>query len=633
MPYSFPQLPSGEASRDFQETFGGYNHNLRISDSEFYDMQNMTGDFYPVLSPRGKRAKVPGTHYEKPQTMIWKDALCHIARDNVGVHLYINDYPVSAFEGAFSPTDQLKMVGMGAYLLVFKKTDKGLDEGWYVNTVDSTIENNAITVNDSGRIDNTVSISANDSNQQVVLTMCGKDGKNFDNVTVSDTAPTNPTNGQKWIDTSEKTHYMKVYAATTAMWTTVSMTYVKISCPQIARGFKEGDAVNISGLAAEIAQGEQSIPESVVEQVKFLNNTAIIQSIDDTVDQQGNKNNGWIVIIGIIDRVNTQESGKVKIERKAPYLDFICECNNRLWGCRYGLNREGKTVNEIYACKQADFKNWFCYAGISTDSYAASVGSDGVWTGAVHYGREVLFFKEDCIHKLYGNMPSDFQLIEIKHRGVQRGSEKSVVCVNETLFYKSAADVCFYDGSLPTSISYPLGDMRYQNAVAGSIGNKYYICMQDYSGNYSLFVYDISKQLWHKEDSVQIKEFCRVDNTLYAIIGDDLIDLMGGTQLIEDDFDWYAETGYIGYTYSDNKYVGRMLIRLTKPLTSKISLFISYDDMDTWEQVAEISGGGSQSFSVPLIPRRCDRFRVRISGRGDCKIYSISKVLDIGSDA
>ena len=617
MPFSYPQLPANEASRVYQETFGGYNHNLRISDNEFYDMKNMTGDYYPVLSPRRKRGTVPG--FGSPHTLIWKDAVWHISDEG---KLYNNKVLVADVQ--FDPSAQYKMVGMGAYLLVFKDTGDGLDNGWYINTVDRTTENNQTTYNDCGFIDQTNEIQANNSNKIVSLTMCGKDGTAYNDITVSNTAPQNPTNGQKWLDTSGSTHYLKVYASTTSMWTTVSTTYVKISCPQIALGFKEGDAVNISGLVATApGQGEADI----TDQVKFLNNTSIIQSIDP--------DNGWIVIIGIIDRVNTQKSGTVKVERKAPLLDFVCECNNRLWGCRYGLNRErDKTVNEIYACKQADFKNWFCYAGISTDSYAASVGSDGVWTGAVHYGREVLFFKEDCIHKLYGTMPADYQLIELKHRGVQRGSEKSIVCVNETLFYKTTTDIVYYDGSLPVSISYQLGEGSFHNAVAGSIGNKYYINMQDAGGNYSLFVYDISKQLWHKEDNVYVKEFCRVDNSLYAIIGNELVDLMSVEQSQqESDFEWFAETGYIGYSYSDNKYVGRILVRLSKRATTKISLFISYDNMDTWEQIAEISGDGTRSYSIPIIPRRCDRFRVRISGVGDCKIYSISKVLDIGSDA
>ena len=39
-----------------------------------------------------------------------------------------------------------------------------------------------------------------------------------------------------------------------------------------------------------------------------------------------------------------------------------------------------------------------------------------------------------------------------------------------------------------------------------------------------------------------------------------------------------------------------------------------------------------RSFSVPLRPRRCDHFRLRIVGEGDAKIYSISKTIEQGGD-
>ena len=38
-----------------QTMFGGYNHNLYAGDGELWDMENMTGEYYPVLSPRKKR--------------------------------------------------------------------------------------------------------------------------------------------------------------------------------------------------------------------------------------------------------------------------------------------------------------------------------------------------------------------------------------------------------------------------------------------------------------------------------------------------------------------------------------------------------------------------------------------------
>ena len=72
----YPTLYTKQNSRQMVEVFGGYNHNLRIGDGEFFDMKNMTSDHYPVLSPRGKR----GVYAEGGQYtgMIAKDALCHI---------------------------------------------------------------------------------------------------------------------------------------------------------------------------------------------------------------------------------------------------------------------------------------------------------------------------------------------------------------------------------------------------------------------------------------------------------------------------------------------------------------------------------------------------------------------------
>lgn len=198
-------------------------------------------------------------------------------------------------------------------------------------------------------------------------------------------------------------------------------------------------------------------------------------------------------------------------------MDYICEHNNRLWGCRYGLNRNDDTVNEIYASKQGDFKNWTCYAGISTDSYAVSVGSEEVWTGCTPFGNAVLFFKENCIHKIFGTIPADFQTTEQRVRGIQRGSEKSLCFVNEILFYKSTTDICYYDGSTPVGISGALGEVGYSNAVFGSTRSKLYANMQDEDGKWNMFVYDVGSQMWHKEDDIHCKHICRVDDNIYYV--------------------------------------------------------------------------------------------------------------------
>ena len=169
-------------------------------------------------------------------------------------------------------------------------------------------------------------------------------------------------------------------------------------------------------------------------------------------------------------------------DRHMPNMDFLIESGNRLWGCRYGTALNGDVVNEIYACKLGDFKNWSCFMSLSTDSYTASCGTDGQFTGAITHLGYPLFFKENCVHKVYGNIPANFQIQDTACRGVQKGCHGSLAIVNETLFYKSRGGICAFDGSLPKDASYVLGNEAYSDAVGGAHGNKYYVSMKHSDG-------------------------------------------------------------------------------------------------------------------------------------------------------
>ena len=39
-----------------------------------------------------------------------------------------------------------------------------------------------------------------------------------------------------------------------------------------------------------------------------------------------------------------------------------------------------------------------------------------------------------------------------------------------------------------------------------------------------------------------------------------------------------------------------------------------------------------RNYIVPVLPKRCDHLRYRLSGTGDVKIYSISRTEEVGSD-
>ena len=51
----FPTLSAERQQTLATERFLGYDHNLELADGEFYDMENLSADEYPLLSPRPRR--------------------------------------------------------------------------------------------------------------------------------------------------------------------------------------------------------------------------------------------------------------------------------------------------------------------------------------------------------------------------------------------------------------------------------------------------------------------------------------------------------------------------------------------------------------------------------------------------
>ena len=562
-------------SRDVVEVFGGYNHNLRISNSEFYDMSNLTSDVYPVMSTRGKRGIVK--QLNSCNGIMAKGKLAYIDGKKLVYGEYVHEIPELS-------DGEKQLVSFGAYLLIFP------DKIQY-NTQNNKWEFLESHFKSSG---------------EVKFEMCNLESSAYE-YTSGITAPGSPTNGQYWLDVSTTPNSLKMYSSTSQMWVSVPTSYVKISALGIGNHFEVYDGVTISGCTAPGTSD--------------LNNTMVIWG----------KGEDYITVIGVLDHMVTQED-VISVDREIPTMEFITESENRLWGCHYGIV-DGKPVNEIYACKLGDAKNWKCYMGISSDSYTVSLGSDGVFTGAVTLRGSPLFFKENCIHKIYGNFPSNYQVLTTNCRGVQRGSEKSLAIVNEVLLYKSDIDVCAYDGSLPSSVSENLGSIRYSDAVAGSINGKYYISMKDSDGEWHLFVFDTIKNLWHREDNAQVKGFCCLGTDLYFVTNDNVLMTTTGTgEGKEEKIKWYAETGSIGYSYPDNKYLSKLNVRMNLNVDSSVALYIQYDSFGEWERKWTMNGVGTKSFTIPIIPKRCDHFKMRFEGEGECKIFSITKMLEMGSD-
>lgn len=582
----YPTLYVKEKSRQMSDAFYGYNHNLRINDNEFYDMKNMTSDYYPVLAPRKKRGVYKtGVNVSK---IIAKDKLCYVD----GSAFVIGDERIEM--GLSSEPKEL--ISMGAYVII-------MPDRKYINTIKSG------SAYDHGDID-----EVHSTTKDVTFTLCTLTGDAYDvkEEDMGTTAPENPEDGQLWIDTASTPHTLKKYSKANEMWVSIATTYIKIMSEGIGKNLKQYDGVKLSGIT--------------IEELSALNSSHALWGCKD--DE--------IIVTGMLDKVATQKvtDGAITIARKMPVMDFIVEANNRLWGCRYGTNENGDVVNEIYASKQGDFKNWNCFMNIATDSYYVSCGTDGQFTGAITHLGFPLFFKENCVHKVYGDYPSNFRVQDTACRGVQKGSHRSLAIVNETLFYKSNSSVCAYDGSLPTEVSSSLGEIRYSDAVACAHNNKYYIDMKTADGTYHLFVFDTAKGMWHKEDNIHLDDICSYVNDIYAVDHEtkDIITLLGSGTTDSKKVPWMVETGLIGMSMPDMKYISKLLIRMSLEVGAGVEVSIQYDSMGDWEQVCKLTVTSLRSFPIPIRPRRCDHFRIRIEGEGEGRIYSITKTIEQGSD-
>ena len=454
----------------------------------------------------------------------------------------------------------------------------------------------------------------NVSSGTVRVTLAKGDGTPYGEYTEGGTAPENPENGQLWLDTSGDAPVMKTWSEAQGLWVAEATTYVLVSATGLGQGLKALDGVTVSGLEEAGLNGDWILTDAGPD---------------------------YILFTGILQKALTQ-AGEVRVERTCPEMDFVVEKDNRLWGC-------SSADHEIYCCKLGDPTNWRAYQGVATDSYAVTVGTPGPFTGAAVSGSAVIFFKENCLHRVYGTQPSNFTVYVDNLRGVQQGCHKSAVRVNEYLYYKSVFDVCVYADSEVAGISAALGTESYKNAVAGVCGNRLYLSMEDQEGAWQLLVYDTAAGVWTREDGTHALGFAscltetfmlRADGELYALLPGEYnkdFFMVGSDYTVyaqeetDEEVSWELRTGEILRELPDHKYIGKIQLYLELDPGARAEVALRRDG-GAWETVQELSGGDQRRCTLPIYPRRCDRMEIRLTGVGHARLVNWSKYVGYGSE-
>ena len=395
--------------------------------------------------------------------------------------------------------------------------------------------------------------------------------------------PDKPTDGQLFLRvedpekpwSSEST--LEVYSEASGNWSAVVLDYCRISAKGVGTDFAAEDTVTHTGSAAEQAgQGNELDGDRIVYD-------AGADALRVKADPGGEWFYGrltrtgaavrWVSLDGSVSR-EFVSAEVVELERRVPDMDYLTECDNR-------------------------------------------VCSDGAFTGAATCMGYALFFKENTLHKLYGSKPSDFQLSSLRCRGVAKGAARSLCVINETLYYLSPDGVMAWDGSIPTKVSTALDPARLRNvksALGGALDGRYYLHLVRGSGEAQavrLLVYDTERGLWQEED-VCSYEMTGSGGQLYLWDGkaiwaadadrEENWQQAGG---IEDGVSFELVSGDIGLDSPEELYLSRLTLRLEAEVKSRIEVAVSYDS-GAW-------------------PRRCGSLRLRLKGRGQLTLRSLTR--------
>ena len=82
----------------------------------------------------------------------------------------------------------------------------------------------------------------------------------------------------------------------------------------------------------------------------------------------------------------------------------------------------------------------------------------------------------------------------------------------------------------------------------------------------------------------------------------------------------------------NKKGTGKLQMRVELDAGAALKVEMQFDSDGVWREVDQLSATEKRSFILPIIPRRCDHYQIRLTGNGSWRVYSLSRNHYAGSD-
>jgi hypothetical protein len=598
-----------------QVAFGGLRHSLSCSDGELYDMKNLTCKEYPILQPREKRwAENAGGNLGEVTQAIYADngTILRVYETTIRSGYYYlssTSWIYSALLGPKKKDWRFIRFGESVVLLPEKwRIKMGLEISGYAGAPDTLPK---LTEDDVGKL-------------YVTL---GKQPSKY---------PVYRWTGTKWQYQEELIELLEC---------TLEVTGVKLTDGTINGEKATANTLTFTGISS--MDGYPAVGDGVeingLTEAPGNDKTAIIRELQISTSGNGKlvfSDNCFKMPLGPDGNPVTSVtiSGTVKLKRTMPDLDGIFEHDNRLWGWK------GKT---IYASKLGNPKNWNVFEGLSTDAWALETQKKGEITGGVSFGGYPTFFREDSMIRIYGATANAFQTSELAMPGVKTGEQDSIAAAGGMLLYLSRDGMMIYADEYPRAQDSVFGNGEIKDAIACSDGVRYYARLT-VDGEKAIYRYDSKHGLWMKEDDPGVIGMTYDQGTIYALLehslvteqygNREIIDLIGSggigiTAPTEEagSVESFAEFGDFTSGSLNRKAMSKLQLRMGLETGATVTIKIKYDG-GQWETLWTLTQGIKRSVQIPILPRRCDYYRIRIEGTGMWRLYAMAREQYEGSE-
>lgn len=627
LPYAKTSVNMAEETRT---VFSGIDRSEGITDGAIYDTSNITSDYYPALGARPRRKILRSFDDKTVYGIGYSKELFYVAKKKGEdeTWFYYKDEPyfeVSEGEKSFAV--------INGYICVFPDKMYFSETALEAKNIDSPYDDlealHEATVNDSDNL----------KSGDIYIA----EGKAFsynpfgvwrDNLTSASDSKETPYSHQAQTE-----------------WIYLMECFGRLETNEVLIGerFESLDGLSGNGLAV-IASEENGAYDTIIDfdyddglfGVKVGDAVDIVVTFRTTgtpykkmrktysvvLKEVGTKKRYYTYLFSgldipeeITEAGTTYRRYRALINKTVPDFDIVFEHNNRLWGSSKGT---------IYASALGDPTVWNAYTSSASGAWAWNGGYAKSFTGGCSFDGYPTFFNENSIVKIGGDYPSEYATYETNNiSGVKRGCEKSLASDGSYLYYVSSSGVMRYSGAFPVLISSKLGSEAtcFELATAGAADGKYYL-----SSGSKTYIYDILKGMWLIEDkNKSFDMFMYKERELVGLSGDKayVMNTHDTTQDDELENEFNSRIEFSPFFDGTLKKKGISKIVLNISMKSG-GVFIAYDNEPFLLQWRRESNE-RKTYSVPLIIRRCEMYRIRIQG-SDLKLYGITRIRYKGSE-